>query len=497
MLTVGWRTWTVRQEQSTAYQHALTALSAGNLPEAIAQFGQAGGYRDAQEQRVTTQQKLAPFQAALLDARSALDQGDNQRAVALLRSVVTAMPDNQNAIDLLATAEERFRGDLARGITIATANRDWLEVERATLELAFWDDAPPDEETLAALRLAHAPILFTRNGVLYQIGPDLADESMIFDQTPVTQPLWSPDRSQIAFFSVIPGAERFGALFVIDADGGNPQLIDDSAMLSPPAWSPDGRQLVYVAPASEDAANTGTVLRFHDLAGGEPRTLLPPAGFQRLLSPSWSGNGDRLAVIAAGKHGDSSILIVDTESLEARPLLDAPLIDARAVAWSPGADMLLLWTSTGDSDWYALRGSSISLISLDDASVLPVTTATQAPSRPVWSPDGTHFAYLDRGATLHIRIRTGIGDRILELPNKGSGTLTWGPGGVGLMVPALDLADPSMLVPVGDRLGPVEPITIAVDDGFQPTDFQWGPLTVPDPALYDPLPSPTAYRSDP
>jgi hypothetical protein len=50
---------------------------------------------------------------------------------------------------------------------------------------------------------------------------------------------------------------------------------------------------------------------------------------------------------------------------------------------------------------------------------------------------------------------------------------------------------------VGDRLGPVEPITVAVDDGFQPTDFQWGPITVPDPTLYDPLPSPTAYRSDP
>jgi hypothetical protein len=491
MLLVGWRTWTERQEQSSAYGQALAALTAGNLPEAIAQFGQAGGYRDAQEQRISTQQKLAPFQAALLDAQSALDHRDNQRAVELLRSVATAMPDNQTASDLLAAAEQRFRADLARGISVATTNRDWLEVERKTLQLAFWDGSSPDESALEALRLAHAPILFTRNGALYQIGPDLADETLIFDQTPVASPLWSPDRSQITFFSVVPGAERYGALFVIDANGGNPRLIDETAILSPPAWSPDGRQLAYVAPASANPSDTGTVLRFFDSNGAPGRTLAPPSGFERLLSPSWSGGGDRLVVVATGQNGISSILMVDAKSLEARPVLESTLPDARAVSWSSSADTLLLWTTTGDSDWYALRGSAIYLISLADGSVLPITTATQAPSRPVWSPDGIHFAYLDRGSSLHVRIRTGIGESTLELPNKGSGVITWGPGGVGIMVPALDLADPSMLVPVGDRLGPVDPITVLVDDGFQATDFQWGPITVPDPALYDPLASPT------
>jgi hypothetical protein len=153
---------------------------------------------------------------------------------------------------------------------------------------------------------------------------------------------------------------------------------------------------------------------------------------------------------------------------------------------------LLLWTTTGDSDWYAIRGSAIYLISIDEPSILPVTTSTQAPSRPVWAPDGIHFAYVDRGTALHVRIRTGIGDSILELPNKGNGVITWGPGGVGILVPALDLADPSMLAPVGDRLGPVEPITVAIDGAYQATDFQWGPITMPDPALYDPLASPVS-----
>jgi hypothetical protein len=492
VIVVGWRTWSERQEQSAAYHQALAALSAGNLPEAISQFGQAGGYRDAQEQRISTQQKLAPFQAALLDAQSALDQRDHQRAVELLRSVVTAMPDNKTATKLLATAEQRFRADLARGIAVATTNRDWLQVERKTLQLAFWDGSPPDEDALAALRLAHAPIIFTRNGALYQIGPDLADEKLIFDQTPVTAPLWSPDRGQIAFFSIVPGAERYGALFVIDADGGNVRLIDETAVLSPPAWSPDGRELVYVAPATTDPTDHGTVIRFHDLTGAPARALSPPTGYERLLSPSWSGRGDRLAAIAYGRNGISSVLIVDATTLEAHSLLDSTPPSARAVSWAPGADALLLWTTTGDSDWYAIRGSAIYLISIDEPSILPVTTSTQAPSRPVWAPDGIHFAYVDRGTALHVRIRTGIGDSILELPNKGNGVITWGPGGVGILVPALDLADPSMLAPVGDRLGPVEPITVAIDGAYQATDFQWGPITMPDPALYDPLASPVS-----
>ena len=38
---------------------------------------------------------------------------------------------------------------------------------------------------------------------------------------------------------------------------------------------------------------------------------------------------------------------------------------------------------------------------------------------------------------------------------------------------------------------------VSFRDGFQATDFQWGPITVPDPSLYDPLPSPTDSPNGP
>ena len=282
--------------QSSAYDHAIAALSAGNLPEAIAQFGAAGGYDDAPEQRITVQQQLAPYQAAYLDAQSALSQGDNKRAVELLRSVVAAMPDNTGAAALLDTAEEGFRADLTREISIATTNRDWLGVERATLNLAVWDDHPPDADSLNALRLAHAPILFTRNGALFRVGPDLADEELLLDEVPVASPIWSSDRSQIAFFSAPSGAQRFAALFVVDANGQNLRLIDQEAIISLPAWSPDGQQLAYVAATSSDPSDAGSTLRLFDLTSDASRALALPAGMtQRSLQAgratenSWPG----------------------------------------------------------------------------------------------------------------------------------------------------------------------------------------------------------------
>ena len=489
MALVGWRTWEVRQSQSAAYDQAMALLDAGNLPAAIAQFGEAGGHRDAREQRITTLQLLAPYQAAYLDAQAAVDRGENKRAVELLRSVVAAMPDNIDAADLLATAEVRFRTDLEREITVATTNRDWLDVERTTLALAAFTGEVPDETTLAELRLQHAPLLFTRDGALYRIGPDSGDEELLLDELPVSAPLWSPDRSQIAFFSAIPGSERFAALFVVGADGANLRLVDDGAIISLPAWSSDGNQLAYVGPTSTDPTDRSTTLRFFELASGDVRNLPLPGGVSGVVSPSWSSDGARLAAIGLGTRGANDILLIEVASLEATPLLESTPENARSVSWSPGADALLLWTTTGDSDWYALRGSAVYLVSIEDKSILPVTTQTQAPSRPVWAPDGVQYAYLERGATLHVRVRTGIGERTLELPNKGNGIISWGPGGVGIMVPALDLAEPSMIVPVGNRLGPVELLALHFEDGWPATDFLWAPYTNPDPALYDPIPA--------
>ncbi|MCA9860012.1 MAG: PD40 domain-containing protein, partial [Thermomicrobiales bacterium] len=345
LLFVGWRTWDAQRQQSAAYDRAMEALVTGDLTEAIAQFGRAGDYRDAAEQRLVTQQQRAAYQAAMLDAQIALDREETKHAVALLRSVVNALPDNADAATLLGIAEDRYRTELEQSITLAITQRAWLAAERAMLELAAFTGEPPDADALAALRLAHAPLLFTRDGILSRIGPDRADESVVMDDVPVAMPLWSPDRSKIAFFSVVTGAKYAGALFVVDADGSDLVLIDDRAMLSLPAWSPDSASIAYTGLVDPDDTGSRTTLAVADVGSGGKQHVPLPEDVRSLTSPSWSGDGGQLAAVAHKPTG-GSIALVDTSSLEvSQPPIDLP-VGIRAVSWSSSAPVLLIWTST-------------------------------------------------------------------------------------------------------------------------------------------------------
>lgn len=486
-IIIAWQNWSAHQQRTIAYENAVTALSAGDLPNAISLFGQAGGYRDAQTQRILTQQQLAAQQATLLDAQAALDRGANRYAIELLHTSIAAFPQDRTAIALLATAEERFHTELVHDSSIAISNRDWLRAEHRLLQLAFWDESDPAVISLPSLQWEHAPILFTGNGALSWIGPDLTDRKLIFDDRPVSLPVWNPDRTKIAFYSIDSATPQFGALYVIDVDGKRPVLIHEHAIVDQPVWSPDGHQLVYSAAATSDSGASSTVLQFFDLPTGSVRTLVPPSGFDRLISPSWSGDGQQLVAIAQSDTAPSTLAIIDSGTFEQTLLSDSTPHDIQSVSWSPIVDTLLLWTSPNESDVINANGNTISLLSLTDLVLTPVTPSTQAPSRPVWAPDGRHFAYLDRGKTLHIRIRDGIGDRSIGLPNKGNGVISWGPGSVGVLVTALDPLDPAILIPVGDRLGPVTRLSLPLEDNTPAIDFQWGPSTQPLPALYDPV----------
>jgi Tol biopolymer transport system component/predicted alpha/beta-hydrolase family hydrolase len=59
-------------------------------------------------------------------------------------------------------------------------------------------------------------------------------------------PAWSPDGTQIAFFSMRPGSRRQD-IYVMQADGSNLQQLTDSPRVvdEDPAWSPDGSQIVF------------------------------------------------------------------------------------------------------------------------------------------------------------------------------------------------------------------------------------------------------------
>ena len=191
------------------------------------------------------------------------------------------------------------------------------------------------------------------------------------------------------------------------------------AIVSLPAWSPDGTQLVFVGP-SFAIPPTGTRHFVSSISIRRHRALLPlPDGIQGVMSPSWSSDGHdwRRSVLGstwrqqrahrrcrfAGSHAAARI---DTGGcprgqLVARGGCASPLDDDRRVR---------LVCPARQRGLPGFDRRTVDIAGYD---------ANPGSSRPIWAPDGVRFAYLERGTTLHIRVRTGIGERTLELPQQG------------------------------------------------------------------------------
>jgi TolB protein len=126
-------------------------------------------------------------------------------------------------------------------------------------------------------------------------------------------PMWSPDGTQILFYSNRKGKGR-DQIFLINADGsGERQLTNGSFNNIFPSWSTDGRRILFLS-NREGQGKEGVFVM--DADGSNPRRL--DVGM-RVSFARWSPDGKHLAFIA-GEMPDTKIYIAAADGSSPRLL---------------------------------------------------------------------------------------------------------------------------------------------------------------------------------
>lgn len=210
-----------------------------------------------------------------------------------------------------------------------------------------------------------------------------------------TQPAFSPIRQEIAFRSERDG----GGIFVMNIVSGAVRRIVDSGYY--PAWSPHGSKIVFstgtFADPAENSVGQPSSLRIVDLNTKAVRTVRLPSNVLEALQPEWSPSGVRIAFWGRDDKGIRDIWTIPAEG-DAEARLVSPTHDIWT-DWSP------TWSHDGQSLYYSSdRGGSMNLwrVAIDEesgqvsGSPEPVTTPSAYSGWPVFSKDGSRFAYVRR-----------------------------------------------------------------------------------------------------
>lgn len=189
-------------------------------------------------------------------------------------------------------------------------------------------------------------------------------------------PMWSPDRTRIAFGSQVSGDHW--ELWVMNADGSAPRsLATQIVAKGSRQWSHDGTRIVFAARVADDVeifivdVETGRLTRVTDSPGVDG-------------DPTWSPD-DRHIAFSSMRDGNAEIYVMRADGTHLTRFTNDAGSDG-SPAWSPdGSRIAFVSTRQGDRDVRTVR--------LVDRREERLTTGAHATNDAVrWSPDGAYLA---------------------------------------------------------------------------------------------------------
>jgi Tol biopolymer transport system component len=209
-----------------------------------------------------------------------------------------------------------------------------------------------------------------------------------------TNPIWSPDGSQLAFTSNRDSPESGGIrnLYVTDSRNPNPvRVTREGGTLVQPIWSPTGNAIVA---GYNPGGGSGIDLYLIEMTPPlYPLTHLATPDNDFSWPQAWSPDGTKVAFTGDGNpNGGNSAHIYDLRTGQIIPLVQH--LSVHTIAWSPDGSQIAI--SAYDPSGSAFTRNDIYLIDANQPEY-PYRVLSQLPTNEisaVWSSDGSQLAYV-------------------------------------------------------------------------------------------------------
>jgi hypothetical protein len=223
-----------------------------------------------------------------------------------------------------------------------------------------------------------------------------------------TGPALSPDGRQVAFSLADPASGDEWDIYVINVDGtGLTNLTNDPGFDGwRPAWSPDGTQIAFFS-TRDDPVNDEVYVMNAD--GSNVRRLTDNPSDDAHMT--WSPDGTRIAW-ETNRAGDFDIWIMNADGSNPTTLTVDPA-DDEWPAWSPDGTKIAF-------DTFRDGNREIYTINVDGTGLTNLTNDPGVDSAAAWSHDGTKIAFIsDRSGGVDIWVMNADGSNPENLTDDG------------------------------------------------------------------------------
>jgi Tol biopolymer transport system component len=356
----------------------------------------------------------------------------------ILASVVVAAcvgaPLTFAAPDVAATAQVLARAHLKQTLEAQTSP---VSNGPTSAPASTFTPTPPPISVMVPPEglIAYVEGTGTQNPEIYVMRPDGSERTRLTHNNCYDgSPAWSPDATRIVYVECDGGGL---ALFVMNLRDGVTTRLTSAATISDPVWSPDGSTIAFTD-TGRDPEHVWGIYFIHPDGTDLRRPFDLPRGVGQAFS--WATNG-RYFLDSSGLHNDGypCLRLVEVDTGNHACIVNLDLGGVGAV-YSPQGDRIAL--SKFSPDNLSLKGQfAAEIYTAREGELTRLTFNQSYDTHPTWAPDGARIAYeesapVDSSAAREdIYVMSADGSGQINLTAAGRGDCSepaWSPAGMQL-----------------------------------------------------------------